>query len=177
MFAYLDYLQTLEQMRTKLVPKYELSEITKEVNINCRKTKLYRIRALEDFGDVKKGDLGGWIENESNLNRFNGKCWIYDDAIVCGNAMVTDYATIKDNAIIMDNVEVRDYVKISDNVIISDNCIITDHAVIKDSVRISGNCHINGVPNISGNVIIKDNVWIKGSECIITDNVKLMDNA
>lgn len=171
------YIQALAQMQTKTVPKYELSEITKEVNMNGVKTKLYRIRALEDFGDVKKGDLGGWIENESNLDRFNGECWIYDDAIVCGNSTVSGYVTIKDNAIIMDKVEVKDYVKISGNAIILDNCIITGHAVIKDSVKISGNCHINGCPNISGNVIIKDNVWIKGSECIISDNAKLMDNA
>ena len=29
---------------------------------------LYRIEGLKDFGDVKKGDLGGWVENEKNLS-------------------------------------------------------------------------------------------------------------
>ena len=29
---------------------------------------VYRIKALRDFGDVKTGQLGGWIEKESNLS-------------------------------------------------------------------------------------------------------------
>jgi len=28
---------------------------------------LHRIQALRSFGDVKEGDIGGWIEKESNL--------------------------------------------------------------------------------------------------------------
>lgn len=28
---------------------------------------LYRIIAIKDFGNVLKGDLGGWIESEKNL--------------------------------------------------------------------------------------------------------------
>lgn len=30
---------------------------------------IYRIRALKDFGDVKAGDLGGYIEKEENLSQ------------------------------------------------------------------------------------------------------------
>ena len=37
--------------------------------------KLYRIEALIDFGWVKKGDKGGFIESEKNLSHFNN-CWI-----------------------------------------------------------------------------------------------------
>ena len=38
-------------------PKYELIETdTTEID---RSVTLYRIRALKDFNDVKKGDLGG----------------------------------------------------------------------------------------------------------------------
>ncbi len=43
--------------------KYELTEETIEF---CNRT-LYRIKALKDFGDVEVGDLGGYIESESNL--------------------------------------------------------------------------------------------------------------
>ena len=48
---------------------------------------LYRIRAVRDFGDVKAGDLGGWIEKEGNLDHF-GNAWVYGDAWVHGDAMV-----------------------------------------------------------------------------------------
>ena len=49
--------------------KYELTDETFWLLTH----KLHRIKALKDFGDVKKGDLGGWIEKESNLSQ-DGNC-------------------------------------------------------------------------------------------------------
>jgi hypothetical protein len=44
---------------------------------------VYRIRALRDFGDVRRGDLGGYIESEANLDH-NGESWVADLAQVYG---------------------------------------------------------------------------------------------
>lgn len=55
--------------------------------------KLFRIKALIDFGDVKAGDLGGYIGKKGNLSH-NGNAWVYDDAKVCGNARVCDNARV-----------------------------------------------------------------------------------
>lgn len=44
--------------------KYELTNETKRLGDRT----LYRIKAIRDFGDVKTGELGGWIEKESNLS-------------------------------------------------------------------------------------------------------------
>lgn len=41
--------------------------------------RLFRIRATKDFEDVKIGDFGGFVQNESNLSQ-EGDCWIYDEA-------------------------------------------------------------------------------------------------
>lgn len=41
-------------------------ELTKNIKTHSGRT-LYQIRALVDFGDVKAGDLGGWLENENSL--------------------------------------------------------------------------------------------------------------
>lgn len=49
--------------------KYILTSETSEVN----KHILHRIKALKDFGDVKKGDLGGWVEDIHNLSH-KGNC-------------------------------------------------------------------------------------------------------
>ena len=54
---------------------------------------IHRIRALKDFADVKKGDLGGWIEKEENLSQ-EGNCWIDDNARVSGDAKVFDDAWV-----------------------------------------------------------------------------------
>lgn len=40
--------------------KYELTEECREFSWR----KLYRIKALTSFSDVKEGDLGGWIEKK-----------------------------------------------------------------------------------------------------------------
>lgn len=43
--------------------KYKLTDET----INLNGVTLYRIEALKDFGKIKKGDKGGFIESEKNL--------------------------------------------------------------------------------------------------------------
>lgn len=68
--------------------KYELTDEKKEfLGIT-----LYRIRAVKDFelsdGTViHAGDLGGWIEKESNLSH-EGSAWVYGDAQVFRDAQV-----------------------------------------------------------------------------------------
>ena len=60
---------------------------------------LYRIQAVKDFGDVKAGDKGGWVESERNLSQ-DGNCWIYDESVVYGGSRVCENAHICGNAII-----------------------------------------------------------------------------
>lgn len=73
--------------------KYELTNETKNI---FGKT-LYRIKALIDFGSVEKGELGGFIEKEDNLNQHDN-AWVYDNARVFGNAMVYGNARVFGNA-------------------------------------------------------------------------------
>lgn len=54
---------------------------------------MYRIIALKDFADVKKGDIGGFIKSENNLSQ-EGNCWIYDNAEIYGHAYVGDNAEV-----------------------------------------------------------------------------------
>ena len=69
--------------------KYELTEETFTV---FGKT-LYRIRAVRDFGSVKTGEFGGYIEKEENLSHF-GDAWVYGNAKVSGNAWVYGNAKV-----------------------------------------------------------------------------------
>lgn len=58
----------------------------------CDGKVLHRIVAIEDFGDVKAGDIGGWVEKEENLcgNAWvSGNAEVYGDAKVYGNAKVS----------------------------------------------------------------------------------------
>lgn len=58
---------------------------------------LHRIIALRDLGEVKKGDIGGWIEGQENLSH-DDDCWVYGEARVCNNAVIknmSDYIVFK----------------------------------------------------------------------------------
>lgn len=65
--------------------KYELTSSC----IKLESTKLFQIRALMDFSDVRAGDMGGYIESEDNL-AHTGNSWVYGNASVAGNAWVAE---------------------------------------------------------------------------------------
>jgi len=85
---------------------------------------LSRIRALRDFGDVKKGDVGGWIRSESNLSH-DGDCWIFDNARVYenahvyGNALIWDAANIYGDAQVSGNAWVYGHARVSGNAVVT----------------------------------------------------------
>lgn len=67
--------------------KFEFTGETKTISLFFRTATLHRIRAVAEFGLVKIGDLGGWIEKEENLSH-EGNAWVCDNANVWGNAKV-----------------------------------------------------------------------------------------
>ena len=78
-------------------------ELTSESIVNIFGKKLFRIKALIEFGNVKEGELGGFVEKEENLSH-EGNAWVFDNAEVYGDAKVygnaevcgnADYATVK----------------------------------------------------------------------------------
>ena len=68
-------------------------ELTNEFITNMFGTKLFRIRALVEFGDVEAGELGGYVEKESNLGH-DDNAWVYGNARVYGNAWVYGNALV-----------------------------------------------------------------------------------
>ena len=80
-------------------------ELTNEFVTNMFGTKLFRIRALVEFGDVEAGELGGYVEKESNLGH-DDNAWVYGDARVCGNARVYDNARVYGDAWVYGNARV-----------------------------------------------------------------------
>ena len=95
--------------------KYKLTSESIEV----KGKTLYRIEALKDFGEIKKGDKGGFIESENNL-AHEGDAWVsgyaqvygnarvYDDARVCGNSRVYGTARVTDDACVCGTARVYD---------------------------------------------------------------------
>lgn len=63
---------------------------------------LYQIEAVKKFGNIAKGQKGGFIEKKSNLSQ-DGNAWVYSNAEVYGDAKVHGAAVVCDNAIVRSN--------------------------------------------------------------------------
>ena len=94
--------------------------------------ELRRIKALASFSDVAAGEIGGWIENESNLSQ-TGEAWVYGNALVYGNAQVYG------NALVYDNAQVYD------------NALVCGNAQVYDNARVCGNARVYGDARVCGN--------------------------
>ena len=112
--------------------KYKLTDEILEIGGHV----LHRIKALRDFGNVKKGDIGGWIECEDNLSH-DDDCWVkgnaevYGNAKVLGNAKVYGYAEVNGYAEVYGNAEVNDNAKVLGNAEVYGNARVCGKAVIK----------------------------------------------
>ena len=87
-------------------------ELTNEFITNSYGVKLFRIKALIEFGNVKAGDLGGYIEKEENLSHM-GDAWIYGDAQISGNAQVFGDAQVFGNAWVFGDARVSGNARVS----------------------------------------------------------------
>ena len=116
--------------------KYEITDIAHPDN-----PKLHRIRALTDVGtEVHKGDLGGFVETENNLDQ-EGFAWIGEDAIACEDSYIGGDAILADSAVARDSAYV------------GNNAVIADHAVGQDNAIVCGG-YISGNSCICGNAIL-----------------------
>lgn len=106
--------------------KYELTSEIKEVVLG---RMLFRIKALKDFGDVKAGDLGGFVEKESNLEQTSD-AWVYDDAMVYGDGWVAGKATVRDNAVVCEEATVCEEAVVRGNAIVCGRAAVCGKAVV-----------------------------------------------
>lgn len=142
---------------------------------------LYQIKALRDFGNVKKGDLGGFVESENNLSQ-KGNCWIFGNAVVCGAARVYGNAIVRDDASISLNSQVYDDAIVEGNCAVSGNAKIHGEAILRDST-VAGHVEICGKTVLSGfvrltkgdakiecqsDVVIFKNWWSSGRHFVWT---------
>ncbi|WP_208442503.1 hypothetical protein [Bartonella raoultii] len=135
---------------TTVSKKYELINESHVKGIT-----LYRIRALRDFGDVKKGDIGGFIESEYNLSH-QGNCWVYDDACVVSSGRVYENAKVCGNAVIggfvYGNAHICGKIRVYFGAHIYDNAHLSDKVWIYQYARVYGNASVGGYVKVYGSV-------------------------
>lgn len=131
--------------------------------------KVYRIKAIRSFGNICRGDLGGFVQSEQNLSQ-EGDCWVADNAKVYENARIIGSVLVDKDACINGNVyiygtngpiHISDYTEITGNTIIGND---TPNAY--SSIKISGNTQISGNTKILSirNIIIRDSIIFGDTE-------------
>ncbi|BFH15577.1 hypothetical protein J6TS7_56260 [Paenibacillus dendritiformis] len=120
--------------------KYEFTgEMTTEI---AEGAKLHRIRAIRDFGDVKAGDLGGWVESEKNLSH-EGHCWVYDDSAIFGSASVLGNSKVKNESMIYDSA-----------------CV--DSGAVIDNSEVFGSAQVSGFAQVAKGSLVYQRALISG---------------
>jgi carbonic anhydrase/acetyltransferase-like protein (isoleucine patch superfamily) len=152
--------------------KYEMTSNTKEL----KGRKLFQIRALKDFGDVKVGDLGGYIEKEENLSH-GGNAWVYDDALVYGDACVSDNAQVRgdarvyDNAQVYDNAWIRGDARVCGDARVYSNAQVYCEAWVYGDARVCGAARVCGDARVYGDACIYNNAWIYDNARVYGDTI------
>ena len=118
-------------------------ELTDEFVTNVFGHKLFRIKALVAFGDVEKGELGGFIEKEDNLSH-DDNAWVYGNAQVFGDAQVFDNAQVFGDAQVFDNAQVFGDAQVFDNAWVCDNARVCGNAQVYGNARVCGNAQVFG---------------------------------
>ena len=167
-------------------------ELTTESITNALGKKLFRIKALVEFGDVKAGELGGYVEKEENVSqdgnawvcdnaevydnaKVSGNAWVYGDAKVSGNAWVYGDAKVFDNAKVYDNAWVYGDAKVSGNAWVYgdakvfDNAKVYDNARVADNAKVFGRAWVFGNARVSGDALISGNAKVSGDARVFGD--------
>lgn len=110
-------------------------EILKDEFIEFDGRKLYRIRALKDFHNVKKGKVGGYIASERNLSH-EGEAWVYGNACVSGDARISDDAWVYGDA------QVYGDAWVSGNAQVYGNARVYGDAQVYGNAQVSGNAQV-----------------------------------
>lgn len=148
-------------------------ELTSETCVKYG-TKVYRIRALIDFGDVRAGHLGGFVESEDNLSH-SGTAWIEGEAVVKERAIVKEDAVVRGravvdgNAVIAGTAWVDDDAAVRENALIEGDAWVNGNAIVKGDVAVGDDVTISNNAWVSGNAVVSGNATIDG-EALVSSN-------
>lgn len=110
--------------------------------------QLHRIQAVNNFGFVKAGTLGGWVESARNLSE-HGASWIGEDASAFASSLVDSDAQLYGRA------QMRDHAR------------ATDTAHVFGDAELSGNVRIGGHARVGGNTRLGGSEYIGGDEQVL----------
>lgn len=145
---------------------YKLTNETK--TLGCG-TVVYRIRATRDlpYHNVKKGDLGGWVESTRNLS---GEAWVANEAVVYENACVLGWAVVSDNAL------VRGWARVKGHAHVYGHAWVYGHAQVYDNALVLGMAQVHDSAQVYNRAILGGNARVYG-QAQVRNDAQVYDNA
>ena len=143
--------------------------LTDKFVINSFGIKLFQIKCTKSFKYAQKGDFGGYVEKEGNLDQKND-AWVSGNARVFGNARVSSNARVSGDAWVSDNARVSGDAWVSDNAWVSSNAWVSGNALVSGYAWVSGYARVFGNARVSGDAWVSGNAWVSGDADIENDN-------
>lgn len=138
---------------------------------------VYRIKALQEFGIVKKGELGGYIAKESNLSFKEGSmAWVAKEAVVMDDAFVLNHAHVTDHAIVAGTTTVKDCAIVGGNAEINGNCFIMKEAVVTGAAKLNGKVVVTDTAIVMEDASLNGEIRVYG-EAILSGDTEIEGNA
>ena len=141
-------------------------ELTSETKVVFGK-KLFRVRALVDFLSIKRGDLGGFVERESNLDH-SGNAWVHGNAQVCDNARVHGDARVHGNARVCDNAWVHGDARVCGNAWVHGDARVCGNARVSGDARVCDNAQILWVSKVGSELGTLTAFFDKNKKIVVT---------
>lgn len=135
---------------------------------------LYRIEALKDFTNVKKGDKGGYVEKEENLSH-EGNCWVFDNARVFDDACVYEEARVYGESWVYGKACVSGAACVDGKARVYGESWVYGEAQIYGDARVYGAACVFGNARIRGTAdyYVGKNVWSSGRYFTYTRSNKM----
>lgn len=82
--------------------KYAITDRYKEITVDGVKERVYQIWALKDFADVKRGDLGGYVNSYDCISQ-DDRSWVYSEAVLFNSSISKDTSIEGDSTMIINS--------------------------------------------------------------------------
>ena len=134
-------------------------KLTKETKVNKAGVKLHRIMATRDSLHAKAGQLGGFVERESNLI---GEAWVDGYAEVWGEALVFCHAYVGGLACVYGNARVLHNARVYGKAHIGDYACVGKDARVYDNACVGGMAYVGGQAEVHERAEVYGVAKVKG---------------
>lgn len=142
---------------------------------------LHQIVCVTPFGEVKAGELGGWIQKKSNLSQ-KGNSWIkrnakvYDDSKIYDDAVIGGFTEVCEQAEVFEHARTYGQPDISGRVKIHGHSVICNFSQIGDDAEVYEHAQILGFPIVGGTSEVCGNVSINGNAKLLVGVTRSQDD-